>query len=249
MRWVGVKLMIACFAAGAACTDGRPAEHRRSAARSREAQHESRGETGGSGDTAAAMPIGPSTKLAVPGNSEDCPQVFEPSLAPVEIPKIRPNNSARRIQHLRDQIERVDVVDIRSYRVLFSLDDATLDSLRRTPNEPPIDWDPNSRPASLPAWPVALLFYITNDPLPFLGHFFSDGQVYFVDETDPWDPAVSEDGMEFRQVYSVPTGPELDDFLKGHLGDHDPFGQLAAKAQRDEDLRCGRHSSDRVSQP
>jgi hypothetical protein len=147
------------------------------------------------------------------------------------------------MQRLRGQIERVDVVDLSTYRVLFTLDEPTLESMRRTPDDAVFEWEPNQRTATLPAWPVALLIYISHDPLPFLGHFFDFGDVYFVDEADPWETAVWEQPANvFRDVYPIPTDWELDDFLTERLGEHDPFGKLAHKAQRIENLQCGRVS-------
>jgi hypothetical protein len=187
----------------------------------------------------------PAPESAVQRTPEACPRTFEPSLVPVEAPLIHRNNSARRVQFSRKRLERVDVIAVSTNRVLFSVDDATVEALRHTPPDPPICWDRDTRTASLPAWPIALLFYISGEPRPFLGWFFDDGDVYFVNEADPWDFAVFEpDGETFRDVFPIPTNSELSYVLTDRFGEYDPFDQLSRSAQRSEDARCGR-----VSQP
>lgn len=198
------------------------------------------GATGRSEDTAEEPPT---LEVTVSRTPEECPHAFEGSLAPVDTPVVHPKNSAQRVQYLRRRLERVDVIEASTYRVLFSVDEATVQALRRTPADSPISWEPELRTASLPAWPVALLFYISGEPRPFLGWFFDDAQVYFVDEPDPWSSAVFEpDGEKYRDVFAIPTNVELDHFLSDRLGEHDPFDKLAWEAQRAEDARCRRVS-------
>src|SRR5690606_1789307 len=98
---------------------------------------------------------------------------------------------------------------------------------------------------SLPAWDVGLLIYVSGKKLPYLAHFFDDGELYFVDEADPWNPAVHEPGGEkMRDVYGIPVDFAVDHFLVKRLGPHDPFEKIEWEARRAEDARCGR-----ISQP
>lgn len=199
--------------------------------------------TGSPEPDASSEPIAAKPEPEVQRTPKMCPHAFEPSLAPVERPELQPNNSAMRVQSLRGRLERVDVIEPSTHRVLFSVDEEVVNALRRTPAHPPIAWEPDMRPASLPAWRVALLFYVAGKPRPYLGWFFDDDQVYFVDEADPWDFAVFEaDGEKPRDVYSIPTNLELSYFLTDRLGEYDPFDKLAHEAQRLEDARCGRVS-------
>jgi hypothetical protein len=188
-------------------------------------------------DTHASAPEAPP-----PRTPERCPHAFEPSLTPSIPPAIHTKNSARRVQRVRERLERVEIVELGTHRVLFELDEHALESLRRTPDDVPFEWGSNSRTASLPAWKIALLFHVAGEPLPFLGHYFDDGQVYFVDGSDPWSAAVFDDNENFRRVFPIPTGYELDRVLVDRFGEHDPFGKVAWQNQKDEDARCGRVS-------
>lgn len=206
------------------------------------------GETGGP-DRATAVKLAlegvPPPRPAVSRTPESCPHVFQPSLVPVPAPAVNGKNSARRVRTLRQRLERIDVIEVSTHRVLFSVEDSIVAAVRRTLAEPLIRWTRNTRTASLPAWPIALLFYIEGEPLPFLGWFFDDGDVYFVDESDPWNHSVfEEDGETFRDVFSIPTSTVLSRELSERFGERDPLDQLRRSAQRREDARCGR-----VSQP
>ncbi|MFO7564308.1 MAG: hypothetical protein R6X02_16800 [Enhygromyxa sp.] len=223
-----------------ACADGRQV----ASERSKPAIHDERDHETSSAAEANLSDASPSApETGVLRTPEHCPYTFKPSLTPVDPPKIHPRNSAQRVQRRRSRLERIDVVEVSTHRVLFSVDDEVVAAMRRGPDDTPVDWRPDSRTASLPAWPVALLFHVSGEPLPYLGWFFEDDDVYFVNEADPWDPAVFKPGGEtFRDVHSIPTSDELSWFLGERLGPYDPHDQLAWKAQRAEDLRCGRVS-------
>lgn len=228
-----VPLLVAMIGA---CTDG----GRSAVQRTPESDNTSDSDMAGVTDT--PVPVVPQAEqvLRTPAL---CPHLFEPSLAPVERPKIRRRNRARDVQRLRSKIERVDVVQLSTFRVLFALSKATLESLRRTPKDQPIDWSPHHRTEALPPWDVALLVYVAGDATPYLGHYFDDGDLYFVDEDDPWDPAIFDANMKLRAVYGIPTEHLLGEFLTRQLGEQDPFGHVRERALRLENARCGRVSS------
>ncbi|MFO7565698.1 MAG: hypothetical protein R6X02_23855 [Enhygromyxa sp.] len=172
-----------------------------------------------------------------------CPHAAQPSLTPVEPPLINSNNSARRFQSVRRKLYRVDILEISTRRVLFSLDERDVEDLRRSPAESPFDWHANDETLSLPAWPIALLFHVRGESRPFLGWFLDDGDVYFVEGPDPWNVAVlSADDETRRHAGPIPTNGPLRALLVERFGKYDPLGHLARESQAWEDRRCGRVS-------
>src|SRR5690606_10948399 len=112
-------------------------------------------ETGGRGQTGSVSTLqGPPQVPA----GELCSHVLEPSLAPLERPRIRPHNSFAYWESFRRRIDHVEVLDLDTNRVLFSLDEKTVEALREAyPVGRRIHWSGHSvRPDSLPAWNVAL---------------------------------------------------------------------------------------------
>jgi hypothetical protein len=142
---------------------------------------------------------------------------------------------------MRGKIARVEVIELSTNRVLFELDEPTLSSLRETPEDPPIVWDPNERPMVEFMWEVGLLIHVGADPVPFLGFLFHDDQLYFVDEADPWDPAVFDESGEFRAVYGIPVDFAVHMALEQRLGPP-TLGDLQTMREEwaKEAQRCGR---------
>jgi hypothetical protein len=228
-----------------ACGEGGPVVDSRTEL---SADSENASETGGSVQPAPAEispDVGDPPEPSVTRTLETCPHAFQPSLVPIPPPAINRKNSARRVRSMRQRIERIEVIEVSTYRVLFTIDDPVTETVRSSLAEPLLRWTRNTRTASLPAWPIALLFHVRGEPQPFLGWFFDDGDVYFVEESDPWNASVfEEDGETFRDVFSIPTSAELSWLLSKRFGEYDPLDQLRWSAQRREDARCGR-----VSQP
>lgn len=172
---------------------------------------------------------------------KDCPHMFRPSLEPLAVPRIQARNSARRVQQARRDISKVEVIESSTYRVLFEFDEATLAQLRERAERPP-EWDPNERPMVELAWEVGLLIYVGDDPVPYLAFVFHDGQLYFVNEDDPWDPAVFDDDETFRDVYPIAVADEVWLALTRRLGQPDPGGYRVRNELMKEAKRCGRLS-------
>jgi hypothetical protein len=166
--------------------------------------------------------------------------MFLPSLTPIAAPRVQAKNSARRVQRMRKKIARAEVIELSTNRVLFELDEQALASLRETPEEPPIDWDPDERPMVELMWEIGLLLYVGDDPVPFLGFLFHDDLLYFVDEADPWDPAVFDENEDFRAVYGIPVDVGVRMALERRLGPRNFDMNTTRKELGKEAARCGR---------
>ena len=166
-----------------------------------------------------------------------CPPI-EPPLPPVAKPKITPRNRALRFHRLRAKTRAAEVISMKTYRVLQEVGEDGLRDLRTTPEGRKPDTDPNESPAMLTGWDVAILLHVEGEELPFLGHLLNEGDLYFVEEGDPWDLSVHPDGdsMRFRRVNGVPLNfldfAGLERELEEQFGEADPYDKLAVEGRR-----------------